>query len=103
MIAVLYNNYGISYFKKIKQTIIHSHWCEYLSVMCTVLLRSGHKLQNMFYGIEAFHNYGNECNTDKGVVIGNLLWEVPILICQQRRLPSIAVSKNLNGKTDRIG
>ena len=87
-----------SHFKKIKQTIIHSHWYEYLSVMCTFLLRSGHKLQNMFYGIEALHNYGNECNTDRGVVIGNLLSGVQTLICQQRRLPSIAVSKNFNGQ-----
>ena len=58
-----------SYFKKLKQTIIHSHWCEYLPVMCTFLVRSGHKLQNLVYGIEVLHIYENECNTDRGVVI----------------------------------
>ena len=63
-----------SYFKKIKQTSIHSYWCEYLSAMGIFLLRSGQKLQNMLYGIEALHNYGNECNTDRGVDKGKLFW-----------------------------
>ena len=58
----------------------------------------------MVYSIEALHNDGNECNTDRGVDKGKLFGEgVQTLICQQRRLPSIAVSKNFNGKTVRIG
>ena len=52
----------------------------------------------MLYGIDVLHNYGNECNTDRGVDKGKFFGEgLQTLTCQQRKPLSIAVSKNYNG------